>query len=182
MAESTPEAAADRLWAILFAQGGPLPRSTLMEWLDAGPEEFSTILEALDRRLAATPFTVRMVADGVELVTRPAFTAYLDQIQGRRGPEPLSHAAWECLAVVAWRQPVTRLEIEELRRVNSERALDTLVARGLIHEVGRKDTPGRPILYGTTAEFLRQFGLNRLEDLPPLPGGGSAGGGMAPPG
>lgn len=78
-------------------------------------------------------------------------------------------AAWEVLAIIAYKQPITRLEIEALRQTNSERALDTLVNRELIEQVGRKEAPGRPILYGTTVQFLKEFGLDSLEQLPPLP-------------
>jgi segregation and condensation protein B len=167
--EADATTAADRLWALLFVHGDPLPEDKACEWLGVEGEELAAVVQALQAALARTPFTLRRVAGGIELVTRPAFTAFLDRVAGRRGPEPLSHAAWECLAVIAWRQPVTRLEIEQARQVNSDRAIETLLSRGLIQEVGRKETPGRPILYGTTAEFLRQFGLNSLEDLPPGP-------------
>ena len=83
-------------------------------------------------------------------------------------PEPLSHAAWEVLSVVAYKQPLTRMEIEAFRQTGSERAIDTLVSRGLVEEVGRKEAPGRPILYGTTARFLQEFGISDPKDLPPL--------------
>lgn len=163
------EELANRLWALLFAEAGPLPVGQLAEWLGIEGTTVPELVDLLAARLHDTPFEVRTVAGGVALVTRPAYTAFLDAVAGRRGPEPLSPAAWECLAVIAWRQPVTRAEIEAVRQVNSEKALETLVARGLIAEVGRKEAPGRPILYGTTDRFLREFGLGSLEDLPPAP-------------
>jgi segregation and condensation protein B len=161
--------ASTRLWALLFVNGGPIPPAQLGDWLELDTVGVEAALAGLHERLAVTPFMVRVTGAGIELVTRPDMTTFLDRVAGRRGPEPLSQAAWECLAVIAWRQPVTRLEIEQLRQVGSDRALDTLLARGLIEEVGRKETPGRPILYGTTAEFLRQFGLGSLNELPPGP-------------
>jgi len=160
---------ANRLWSLLYAEAGPLTVAQIAEWLRMEPSAVPAVVDALANRLQDTPFLVRTVAGGVALATRPAYTAFLDEVGGRRGPEPLSHAAWECLAVIAWRQPVTRAEIEAVRQVNSERALDTLVARGLIAEVGRKEAPGRPILYGTTPRFLKEFGLGSLDDLPPAP-------------
>lgn len=81
----------------------------------------------------------------------------------------LSQSALETLAIIAYKQPITRIEIEDIRGVNSDYALQTLTARSLIEEVGRKDTIGRPILYGTTTSFLTYFGLASLEELPPLP-------------
>ena len=95
--------------------------------------------------------------------------ARVERLLGGPPVARLSRAAQEVLAIVAYRQPVTRAEIDALRGVNSERALETLVARGLVAEAGRKDTIGRPVLLGTTAGFLDYLGLRSLADLPPLP-------------
>jgi len=81
----------------------------------------------------------------------------------------LSQASLETLAIIAYKQPITRAEIEEIRGVKTERPLQTLVGKGLVKEVGRLEGPGRPILYGTTKEFLDYFGLKSLDELPPLP-------------
>jgi segregation and condensation protein B len=159
----------DRLWTVLWASGDPVPTERLAQWLEVEAAEVPRVAAALEQRLRETPFEVRAVAGGWALATRAEATRFLDDVAGRRGPESLSPAAWETLAVVAWRQPITRLEIDALRQVSSEHALDTLVARGLVEQVGRRETVGRPILYGTTQEFLRQFGLNGLDELPPGP-------------
>lgn len=156
------------LAAILFAHGDPVPAETLAEWLGLPAEGVEAVALDLAERLRSTPWTVRQVAGGFQLVLRPTWSRWIEALQPER-VETLSAAAWECLAVVAYRQPVTRLEVEALRQVGSEAALEMLERRGLIQAVGRKRAPGRPILYGTTPRFLEMFGLARIEDLPPLP-------------
>jgi segregation and condensation protein B len=161
--------AADRLWAVLWASGDPVRQEDLVAWLGVTMTELAAVEGRLEDRLSQTPFELRRIAGGLTVASRQETTRFLDEISGRRGPEPLSHAAWETLAVVAWRQPITRLEIDALRQVGSDHAIDTLLARGLVEQVGRRETVGRPILYATTPEFLRQFGLTTLDDLPPGP-------------
>lgn len=158
------------LEALLFVWAEPIRRADLAKWLNLAPEALDAAVAELSRQLQGRGLVVVEAAGGVGLATAPDLDADLGPALERAqdAPEPLSPGAWETLSVVAYRQPVTRLEIEAIRQVGSERALATLVDRGLIEEVGRKETPGRPILYGTTAAFLRQFGLARLEDLPPL--------------
>ena len=102
----------------------------------------------------------------MQLCTKPAFSQAVERALAPVRKQTLTQAALETLCVVAYRQPVTRMEIETLRGVQCDRAVATLVAYGLIQEVGRRDTIGRPILYGTTEEFLRHFGLSSLEQLP----------------
>ncbi|MEW6031344.1 MAG: SMC-Scp complex subunit ScpB [Bacillota bacterium] len=109
------------------------------------------------------------VGGGYRLVSRPEFDVYISRLEPTRAPAPLSAAAVETLAIVAYRQPVTRAGIEAVRGVRCEGVLGTLLERGLIEEVGRGEGPGRPILYGTTSRFLEYFGLRDLADLPPLP-------------
>ncbi|CAB1128698.1 Segregation and condensation protein B [Candidatus Hydrogenisulfobacillus filiaventi] len=159
------------LEAILFLQGEPVAVAALARRLSLPEAVVEEALERLARRLEAGGSALRVVrvAGGVALATDPALDAALSAADFGQEPVALSHAAWETLAVVAYRQPVTRLEIETLRRANPERALATLIERGLVEEVGRKDVPGRPILYGTTPFFLKAFGLSGLEALPPLP-------------
>ncbi|MBX5466577.1 MAG: SMC-Scp complex subunit ScpB [Firmicutes bacterium] len=156
------------LEALLFSAAEPVAVDDLAAWLRCTPEEVEALAAALAERLKEHALAVERVAGGFTLKTRPEWHEWLSQTLGGRRPEPLSAAAWETLAVVAYRQPVTRLEVETIRGVKSERALETLLARGLIEEVGRKEVPGRPILYATTPRFLQEFGLNRIEDLPPL--------------
>jgi len=107
------------------------------------------------------------IAGGYRLVTRPQYASVLEKLFARPY-SPLSRAALETLAIVAYRQPITRLEIESIRGIKSESVIATLVERGLIKEVGRGDGPGRPVLYGTTNLFLEYFGLRDISELPPI--------------
>ncbi|MGC8489440.1 MAG: SMC-Scp complex subunit ScpB [Clostridia bacterium] len=166
--------AEDRLLALLFAAGEPLPLDQLETWFSLSREGLGELLEGAERRLADLPWRIRLAAGGARLILRPEPTAFVRELTGERGPETFSLALWECLAVVAYTQPVTRLEVEQTRQVQSDYALEMLVRRGLIEEVGRKETPGRPILYGTTRRFLEVFGVNGLDELPPRPGVGGA--------
>jgi segregation and condensation protein B len=109
------------------------------------------------------------LAGSWQLVTRPEHAVYLRRLARTPTATQLSSAALEVLSIVAYKQPISRLDIEQIRGVKSDRAIATLVHRQLITEVGRQDSPGRPILYGTTDTFLQTFGLRSLDDLPPLP-------------
>lgn len=156
------------LEAVLFVAAVPLSDDRLAEVLEVQPPLLEAALEQLRRRLEATRgLELRRVAGGWQLVTRPEHA----DVVARLGPVRkvhLSGPALEVLAVIAYRQPVTRVEIEAIRGVNSERSIRTLLEYGLIAEVGRKEAPGRPILYGTTQRFLETFGLDDVSDLPPL--------------
>ncbi len=109
------------------------------------------------------------IAGCYQLTTLPEHAAYFEKLAFSPTHASLSQAALETLAIVAYKQPITRAEVEEVRGVKSERAIHTLVNKSLIKEVGRKEGTGRAILYGTTKQFLDYFGLNSLEDLPPIP-------------
>jgi len=162
-------ALAERLLAVLFSSGESMPMAQLCEFLDVPAPALEECLPTLERLLSPTPLTVRRVAQGLQLVLTGPAARWMETAVARRAPARLSAAAWETLAVVVYRQPVTRLEIEAARGVNSDHALDTLVDRGLVAEAGRKDVPGRPVLYATTDRFLEVFGVEGLDQLPPLP-------------
>lgn len=104
-----------------------------------------------------------------QLVTRPEYATYLRRMAEQPTSATLSSAALEVLAIVAYQQPISRIDIEAIRGVQSDRAIATLTHRQFIREVARQDSPGRPILYGTTETFLQVFGLRDISDLPPLP-------------
>ena len=106
--------------------------------------------------------------DTYQLATRPEYCKYIDEYIGPKREQSLSQAALETLTIVAYRQPVTRMDIESIRGVKCDHSLVTLINKGFIKETGRLDAPGRPILYGTTDLFLRSFGLSSIEDLPEL--------------
>jgi segregation and condensation protein B len=159
------------LEAILFVSSEPVPRSKLMEMFDEGERDLAA--EALEAVLArytgdGRGVMVEDVAGGVRLATRPEIGGWLRRFFDVSSGTKLSMAALETLAIIAYRQPVTGPEIQELRGVNSAGVLKTLLERRLVRITGRKEVVGKPFLYGTTREFLVHFGLNRLKDLPPL--------------
>ncbi len=188
-----PEAVAPelvgQLEAILFASDAPLPVERLAEVLEIDPAHARAVVDAL--RLAcdeaARGLAVVEVGGGVRLVTRPEHAPVLMSLQRLRLKSRLSRAAVETLTIVAYRQPISRPEIEQLRGVGTESVLTHLLERRLVRVVGRKATPGRPVLYGTTREFLEHFGLRDLGDLPPfelpagVPGAAPAGSEAAEP-
>jgi segregation and condensation protein B len=114
---------------------------------------------------------VRVQRDGlcVQMVTDPEAASYVERLLGMDHQQRLSQAALEVLAIIAYRQPITRAAIDAIRGVNSDRSVATLIGRGLVEETGRANTPGHPALLGTTVRFLEHFGLESPQDLPPLP-------------
>lgn len=156
--------------AMLLAAEGPVTVDQLDRWLGApGPAKIRAALQAWSRRLQADQGGVRLVqvAKGWQLRTDVRFAPWVAAMRGGR-PLRLSRAALDTLAILAYRQPVTRGEVEELRGVESGGVLRMLCERGLAMVVGRKDVPGRPLLYGTTRGFLSLFNLRDLSDLPTL--------------
>lgn len=155
------------LEAVLFAAEGPLDDERLAAVLEVPTEEVAAVVAALGELLADSAVHVVQLAGGYQLATRPRYAGYVQRL---REPEPerLSPQALETLAIVAYLQPITRPEIDEIRGVNSSGAVNGLLEKGLIEISGRKDAPGRPFLLTTTAHFLSTFGLNDLSELPEL--------------
>ncbi|MDI3256182.1 MAG: SMC-Scp complex subunit ScpB [Kyrpidia sp.] len=154
---------------LLFAAGEEgLSARQLAEYTGLSVEEVHDRCEDLRHRLreSGRGIQVRKIQDTYQLTTIPEHAPYLEKLSEIPRLPPLSQAALETLAIIAYRQPVTRMDIEEIRGVRSDRALATLLGRGLIRETGRADAPGRPILYGTTTYFLEYFGIETLDDLP----------------
>ena len=120
-------------------------------------------------RLAGGGLALQRQGDKVQMVTAPEIAPYVERLLGLDLSSRLSPAALEVLAIIAYRQPITRAEIEAIRGVNCDGVLRTLSSKGLVGEIGRLEQAGRPILYGTTFEFLQYFGLHGVQDLPPLP-------------
>ncbi len=160
------------LEAVLFAATDPIPRAKLLEIFDDGERQAAAaVLDGVLERYQATPakgIVAEEVAGGVRLVTRPELHGYLRKFFEVTGRSRLSMAALETLAIVAYRQPVTGPEIQELRGVKASGVLKTLLDRRLIRIAGRKQVVGQPFLYSTTREFLMHFGLRSLDELPPL--------------
>jgi len=157
--------------AILFVSSQPVPRTKLLELFDEDErEQAAEALEAVLARYTGDQRGVMVedVAGGVRLATRPEVGTWLRRFFDVSGGNKLSMAALETLAIIAYRQPVTGPEIQELRSVNPAGVIKTLLERRLVRIAGRKEVVGKPFLYGTTREFLVHFGLNSLKDLPPL--------------
>lgn len=131
------------------------------------PGEVPEVVSELREMLEGTGLMVEEVGGGYKMVTRPEYAEYVKRLKPPKR-EKLSRAALETLAIVAYRQPITKAEIENLRGVRSEGPLFTLLQRQLIKPVGRKKAPGKPVMYGTTEKFLEIFGLRDLSELPPL--------------
>ena len=157
--------------AVLFIADEPLTATVLAETLGVELPRVGTALAALAVLLDGGDlgFELREVAGGWRLMTAPSARPVLERwlIGGRHGR--LTQAALETLAVVAYRQPIARVTIGEIRGVNPDGALRSLVSRGLVTEVGRDDGPGQAVLFGTTSQFLERMGLRSLEELPPVP-------------
>ena len=163
------------LEAILFVSSEPVPRAKLMELFDE--EEREQAAEALETVLArysgesgeeGRGVLVEDVAGGVRIATRPEVVSWLRRFFDVSSGTKLSMAALETLAIIAYRQPITGPEIQELRSVSPSGVIKTLLERRMVRIAGRKEVVGKPFLYGTTREFLVHFGLNSLKDLPPL--------------
>jgi segregation and condensation protein B len=161
------------LECLLFITDRPLPTRELTKACGLSVKEshrvgalLGQIRDDLEQRGA--PYQAIEVADGWQMATRTGYAPYVRKIFSERMTLKLSTAAHETLAIVAYKQPITRAEIEDVRGVEVIAALETLLEKRLIKVVGRKETVGRPLMYGTTVEFLRHFGLRSLEDMPPL--------------
>jgi len=157
--------------AVLFAWGEPLPLEKLAAILEIPPQQLKLLLGELKETMASSErgLTIVEVAGGYQICTKPELAEIIERLNDPHETK-LSPAALETLAIVAFKQPITRQEIENIRGVKIDRVLNTLVERRLIKEQGRKDAVGRPILYGTTLEFLQCFGLKCLKDLPSISG------------
>lgn len=159
------------LQAVLFMGGEPISMDKLCQIFDISPEEVSELVSKLEDNLSVASSGIKLVTldNAYQLVTKSEFGDYIKKAFEIKRKTPLSQAGFEVLAVVAYNQPVTRAFIEQVRGVDCSGSIYTLMERGLIEERGRLDLPGKPLLYGTTKNFLRCFSLKDLSDLPPLP-------------
>ena len=151
---------------LLLARGGILRIAEIKKVLDVGEPEIRATLAALTVEYGGRGLQIQEVAGGYQLCTRPEYGAHVQRLLRLEELDPLTRATLEVLAIVAYRQPVTRAEIDVVRGVQSVHHLIKLQDRRLIRELGRRPGPGRPILYGTTEGFLRYFGLRDLTALP----------------
>ena len=156
--------------AVLFASGEPVSMESLKEILGIDAENVRELAAAYSKQLEerGSGLQLQQVAGGWQLVTKAQYFHYVERLSEERDKR-LSPAAMETLSIVAFKQPITKQEIEHIRGVRIEKIMSKLLEMELIRELGRKDTIGRPILYGTTDTFLQCFGLNDISDLPELP-------------
>jgi len=156
--------------AILFVAETPVAAQELAEVIEVSLADIEVSLADIEQDLLErdSGIVLRGIAGGWRLYTAAAMLPYLERFAASERAARLSNAALETLAVVAYRQPVSRGQIAEVRGVDSERALHTLERRGLVHEIGTAPGPGQALLYGTTELFLEKLGINSPQDLPPL--------------
>ena len=159
------------LEALLFAAGDEgITLQQIADVLDTTIMQATDLIENLKEQYNKKDrgLMILEVGEVFQMVTKKEHSAYLKKLVESSGNAMLSQAALETLAIISYKQPITRAEIDDIRGVKSDRSIQTLTAKGLIKEVGRMDGPGRAILYGTTKEFLNCFGLKTLKELPPL--------------
>jgi segregation and condensation protein B len=160
------------LESILFVAQEPVELATLAKSIHWKAEEVEQAIEALAEECRERGIRIQREGDLVQMVTAPEAARYVESFLNMDHNQRLSTAALETLAIIAYKQPITRAGIEAVRGVNSDGAVSTLLARDLIQEVGRAAAPGRPVLLGVTVRFLEHFGLERRDDMPPLPQNG----------
>jgi len=159
---------AARVESLLFVADAPVTVTRLAEALEVRLEDIEEALAELKRLYVGRGLCLQRAENRVQLTTAPQAAECVERFLGLENRIRLSRAALETLAIISYRQPITRPEIERIRGVNSDSVIRTLLSGGMIEEVGRAMTAGRPILYGTTFEFLQRFGLRSLEELPSL--------------
>lgn len=161
------------LEALLFVASGAVTASQLALALELPTREVEAGLEELENRYrqmnGSSGLWIERHHGRYQLTTNPQAAHYIERFLGLEVTTRLSRAALETLAIIAYQEPVTRPQIDSIRGVNSDGVLKSLLSKGLIQEIGRAETPGRPILYSTTSDFLQHFGLSSLDELPPLP-------------
>jgi segregation and condensation protein B len=154
--------------AVLFVAPEPVTPQHLAAATGHSLQEIEEALGGLQQQCQGRGLRLQRHGDKVQLVSAPELAPYIEQFLGLAAPARLSPPALETLAIIAYRQPITRPDIEAIRGVNSDGTLRTLLSKGLVEEVGRLDTVGHPSLFGTTFEFWRYFGLKGMEELPEL--------------
>jgi segregation and condensation protein B len=154
--------------SLLFVADEPVATGRLGAAIGVNRETVEEVLQVLSEEYAQRGLRIQRKGERVQMVTAPEAAPHIERFLDLELSNKLSAPALETLAIVAYRQPVTRAEMEAVRGVNCDSVLRTLLSKGLIEEVGRLSQAGRPIVYGTTFEFLQHFGLHDLAELPPL--------------
>ena len=158
------------LEAVLFTMGEAVKISRLADIIEATEDETIELVEAMKKRYEKDNhgITINQIDDAYQMCSKTEMYDYLIDLTKTDHRFVLSDSALEALSIIAYKQPVTRLDVEKIRGVNSDHAINRLLEFDLIKELGRLDAPGKPILFGTTDQFLRSFGVKSLEDLPEL--------------
>ena len=166
----TREEGAAVVEAILFTMGDSVEISALAKAMETDTKEIKKYIEYLKEKYERTDSGIGIIEleKAVQLCTKKEMYEYLVKIAKAPKKAVLTDSLMETLSIIAYKQPITRLEVEKIRGVNSDHAVNRLVEFGLVQELGRLDAPGRPLLFGTTEEFLRSFGVKSLEDLPSI--------------
>lgn len=154
--------------AILFVSPEPISADQIAKLLDSTPRLIKKAFEEIDASYQGRGLRLQYHNNKVQITTAPEAAPVLEKMLDLETTSTLSQAALEALSIIAYQQPITRPQVDSIRGVNSDGVLRTLLTKGLIDEVGRAEGPGRPILYSTTTEFLKYFGLTSYEELPPL--------------
>ena len=156
--------------ALLFLSGEPVTLSAIRDVIDLPEPEIKMLMDELviQYRERNGGLFIAEVANGYQMVTNPGYSEWVIKFRSTQLSSRLSMPALETLSIIAYKQPLIKAEIEDLRGVNSDSAIKTLIEKRLIKVIGRKEAPGRPFLYGTTKEFLQYFGLKDLTELPTL--------------
>ena len=164
----TPDELRRHLESLLFVAAEPAEISQLAVALDVTTDQLDAALLELSEQCQTRGLRLQRKGQRVQLASAPESAPFVEKFLGLSATTRLSHAALETLAIIAYRQPITRAAIESLRGVDCDGVVRTLLARQLIQEIDRLDTVGHPVTFGTTFEFLRYFGLQKLDELPPL--------------
>ena len=157
--------------SILFISGDPVPVDKLADILNCSKNAVTEALKHLTERYAGNPWSgleIRRTEDSYAIMTRPSQKKVLDRMFGPRQSPPLSQASYETLAVIAYNQPCTRAQVELVRGVSSDSIISRLLDRGWIEEAGNLDAPGRPALFKTSKQFLMEFGISSVDELPSM--------------
>ncbi|HPZ07356.1 MAG TPA: SMC-Scp complex subunit ScpB [Candidatus Eremiobacteraeota bacterium] len=153
--------------ALLFVSPRPIQTKTIGEILDISEDCIKEILKKMQEDFRERGINIRKVAEGIEMCTNPSLHCYIEKLQNYTSSS-LSKASLETLAIIAYNQPVTRAEIEEIRGVKTAKILSSLLEAKLIRISGKSDKPGKPFVYCTTRDFLRHFGIKSLDELPSI--------------
>ena len=156
--------------ALLFAWGDPLDIKTISDICELDIEEIERAIEELRSEMDSSNDGLKIIRmnSSYQLISRDIYFDYVKKLLSEKPKNNLSNASIETLSIIAYKQPVTKMQIEKIRSVKSDGPVNTLLDRGLIEEVRRLDTPGKPILYGTSDIFLRSFGIEDLSELPDI--------------